>query len=291
MLETFLQIVIGAEDTEDYAQYMLDHEDELSPIIEKYRSKSKKPRYLDFNQGVDGRKINDENMEQLARLAIHPLRIAFDDIKLKDVYCKAVRTAHRHGIKEISNYILFNYKDEPKDLYERLKVNIELNEELGIQIFSFPMKYSPISETDRTYIGTNWCKKSIRAISAILQVTKGVVAAGSSFFYKAFGNNLEEYYELLAMPRELIMFRSHFEENGTTAKWQTLYRKLNDEQKKRLIDLVSLNVSELRKAVWPDELKDILEFYLIKYSVKKEYSNEKHIQVSLMDDSDVVIED
>ena len=291
MLETFLQIVIGAEDAEDYAQYMLDHEDELSPIIEKYRSKSKKARYLDFNQGVDGRKINDENMEQLARLAIHPLRIAFDDIKLKDVYRKAVRTAHRHGIKEISNYILFNYKDEPKDLYERLKVNIELNEELGIQIFSFPMKYSPISETDRTYIGTNWCKKSVRAISAILQVTKGVVAAGSSFFYKAFGNNLEEYYELLAMPRELIMFRSHFEENGTTAKWQTLYRKLNDEQKKRLMDLVSLNVSELRKAVWPDDLKDILDFYLIKYSGKKEYSNEKYVQVSLMDDSDVVIED
>ena len=207
MLETFLQIVIGAEDAEDYAQYMLDHEEELSPIIEKYRSKAKKARYLDFNQGVDGRKINDENMEQLARLAIHPLRIAFDDIKLKDVYCKAVRTAHRHGIKEISNYILFNYKDEPKDLYERLRVNIELNEELGIQIFSFPMKYSPISETDRTYIGVNWCKKSVRAISAILQVTKGVVAAGSSFFYKAFGNNLEEYHELLAMPRELIMFR------------------------------------------------------------------------------------
>ena len=291
MLETFLQIVIGAEDAEDYAQYMLDHEDDLSPIIEKYRSKSKKARYLDFNQGVDGRKINDENMEQLARLAIHPLRIAFDDIKLKDVYCEAVRTAHRHGIKEISNYILFNYKDEPKDLYERLKVNIELNEELGIQIFSFPMKYSPISETDRTYIGTNWCKKSVRAISAILQVTKGVVAAGSSFFYKAFGNNLEEYYELLAMPRELIMFRSHFEENGTTAKWQTLYRKLDDEQKKRLMDLVSLNVSDLRKAVWPEDLKDILEFYLIKYSGKKEYSNEKYVQVSLMDDSDVVIDD
>ena len=269
MLEIFLQIVIGAEDAEDYAQYMMDHEEELSPIIEKYRNKAKRARYLDFNQGVDGRKINDENMEQLSRLAIHPLRIAFDDIGLKDVYCKAVRTAHRHGIKEISNYILFNYKDEPKDLYKRLRVNIELNEELGIQIFSFPMKYSPIGETDRTYIGANWCKKSLRAVSAILQVTKGVVAAGSSFFYKAFGNNLEEYYELLAMPRELIMFRSYFEENGTTAKWQTLYRKLDDKQKERLMDLVSLNVSELRKVSWPDDLKDILEFYLIKYFGKK----------------------
>lgn len=170
-------------------------------------------------------------------------------------------------------------------------MNIELNEELGIKIFSFPMKYSPISETDRTYIGTNWYKKSVRAISAILQVTKGVVAAGSSFFYKAFGNNLEEYYELLAMPRELIMFRSYFEENGITANWQALYRKLDDEQKERLMNLVSLDVSELRKISWPDDLKDILEFYLIKYSGKKEYSNEKYVQVSLMNDSDVVIED
>ena len=291
MLETFLQVVIGAEDAEDYAQYMLEHEEELSPIIEKYRSKAKKARYLDFNQGIDGRKINDENMEQLARLAIHPLRIAFDDIKLKDVYCKAVRTAYRHGINQISNYILFNYKDKPEDLYERLRVNIELNEELGIQIFSFPMKYSPISETDRTYIGANWCKKSIRAISAILQVTKGVVAAGSSFFYKAFGNNLEEYHEILAMPRELIMFRSYFEENGTTAKWQALYRQLTDEQKDRLMKLVSLNVSELRNTPWPSDLADILEFYLLKYSGKTEQNREKYVQMSLMDDSDVILED
>ncbi|MBQ3113956.1 MAG: hypothetical protein IJC05_06325 [Phascolarctobacterium sp.] len=269
VLEEFLKIVIGSEEAVDYAQYILDHEEGLSPIVEKYRNKSRKARYLDFNQGVDARKINDENMGQLARLAIRPLRIAFDDIHLKEVYCNAVRTAHRHGIKEISNYILFNYKDKPEDLYERLRVNIELNKELGINIFSFPMKYSPISETDRSYIGSNWCKKSIRAISAILQVTKGVVAAGSDFFYKAFGKNLDEYFELLAMPRELIMFRSHFEENGTTAKWQRLYRKLTDDQKKHLMALVSLDVSEMKRTPWPDDLKDILEFYLIKYYGKE----------------------
>lgn len=284
ILETFLQIVINAEDAEDYAQYMLEHEEELKPIIEKYRSKAKKARYLDFNQGVDGRKINDENMSQLARLAIHPLRIAFDDIRLTDTYCNAVRIAHRHGIKEISNYILFNYKDKPEDLYERLRVNIKLNEELGIQIFSFPMKYSPISETDRTYIGKNWCKKYIRAISAILQVTKGVVAAGSNFFYKAFGNSLDEYFELLAMPRELIMFRSYFEKNGTTQKWLTLYRELSDEQKENLLRLVSLNVSELKRIPWPDDLKSILEFYLIKYSDEVKNSKKDYVQLSFLDD-------
>ena len=290
-LDTFLQIVIGAEEAEDYAGYMLEHEDELSPIVEKYRSKTPKARYLDFNQGVDGRKINDDNMTQLARLAIKPLRIAFDDIKLKDTYCAAVRTAHRHGIKEISNYILFNYKDKPEDLYERLKINIELNRELGIQIFSFPMKYSPINRTDRSYIGVNWTKKSIRAISAILQVTKGVVAAGSDFFYKAFGNTLEEYFELLAMPRELIMFRHHFEENGTTAEWKKLYQSMSDEQKKELMEFTSHTVAELKQTPCPEQFREILPYYLIKYNGKKEQMGDGAVQLSLMDDSDIVVED
>lgn len=290
-LDTFLQIVIGAEDAEDYAGYMLEHEDELSPIVEKYRSKTPKARYLDFNQGVDGRKINDDNMTQLARLAIKPLRIAFDDIKLKDTYCAAVRTAHRHGIKEISNYILFNYKDKPEDLYERLKINIELNRELGIQIFSFPMKYSPINRTDRSYIGVNWTKKSIRAISAILQVTKGVVAAGSDFFYKAFGNTLEEYFELLAMPRELIMFRHHFEENGTTAAWKKLYQAMGDEQKKELMEFTSHTVAELKQTPCPEQFREILPYYLIKYNGKKDQMGDGAVQLSLMDDSDIVFED
>lgn len=291
MLDKFLEIVIASEDVDNYAEYMLAHDAELSPIIEKYRNKSARARYLDFNQGVDGRRINDENMTQIARLAIRPLRIAFDDIKLKDIYCAAVRTAHRHGIKEISNYILFNYKDKPEDLYERLRINIDLNRELGIQIFSFPMKYSPIDRTDRDYIGKNWTKKSIRAISAILQVTKGVVAAGSSFFYKAFGESLEEFNELLAMPRELIMFRSYFEQNGITDEWRRLYRALSKDQKDDLMNFVSHTVSELKQLPCPERFQSILPYYLIKYNGKAETYSDGLIQLSFMNDSDVVIED
>lgn len=265
-VDKFLKIITSANESRNYAEYMLEHEREISPIIEEYRSKAQRARYLDFNQGVDARKITDENMAQLARLAIRPLRIAFDDIRLKETYIKAVRTAHRHGIKEISNYILFNYKDKPEDLYERLKINIELNRELGIQIFSFPMKYSPINRTDRSYIGVNWTKKSIRAISAILHVTKGVVAAGYDFFYKAFGNTPKEYFELLAMPRELIMFRHHFEENGTTAAWKRLYQAMSDEQKKELMEFTSHTVAELKQTPCPEQFREILPYYLIKYN-------------------------
>lgn len=267
--DIFSQVVMGAEKVDDYAAYMLEQAEILAPIIEKYRIKRSKMRYLDFNQGIDGRKINDENMKQLARLAIRPLRIAFDSIHLREIYINAVHTAHRHGIKEISNYILFNHKDKPEDLYERLRINIALNKELGIKIFSFPMKYTPIDRTDRAYVGPYWDKKSLLAISAILQVTKGVVAAGSSFFFKAFGNDIEEYLEILAMPREFIMFRSHFEKSGAASTWQYLYRHLTREQKQRLMKLASLPPSELKEVLWPDDLTDILSLYLLKYPAIK----------------------
>ncbi|MPM00750.1 hypothetical protein SDC9_46980 [bioreactor metagenome] len=269
-LDRFLNIVISSEDAEDFAEYILENDYLLSPIIEKYRNKTSAARYIDFNQGIDGRRINDATMAQLARLAIRPLRIAFDDIKMSDIYKRAVRIAYNHGIREISNYILFNYLDSPDDLYHRLRINIELNQELGIQIFSFPMKYSPISYIDRSYIGEKWCTKYLLAISAILQVTKGVVAAGSKFFFRAFGRNIDEFHEILAMPRDLIMFRSYYENNGSTAKWRLLYYELNNDQRKRLLEIVSLPASELRQMQWPVDLVDIIPFYLIKYSIDKQ---------------------
>ena len=234
----------------------------------------KEPSVVAYDKDADKVKaIGEEARQMIGRtpgniMAIRPLRIAFDSIHLKDTYAGAVRTAHRHGIKEISNYILFNHKDKPEDLYERLRVNIALNKELGIKIFSFPMKYSPIDRTDRSHVGPYWDKKSLLAISAILQVTKGVVAAGSSFFFKAFGNDIDEYLEILAMPREFIMFRSYFEQSGEAEIWRNLYRRLAREQKERLMKLVSLTVSELEKAVWPDDLAQILPLYLRKYPVK-----------------------
>lgn len=102
---------------------------------------------------------------------------------------------------------------------------------------------------------------------------------------------LDEYLELLAMPRELIMFRYHFEENGTTAQWQKLYRALSEEQKKELMIFVSHTVSELRILPCPEQFKKILPFYLIKYNGKTEQLSDDAVQLSFMDDSDVVIEE
>ncbi|MFW9879431.1 MAG: cobalamin-binding domain-containing protein, partial [Candidatus Thorarchaeota archaeon] len=42
-----------------------------------------KRRYVDFNQGVDARRMTKAKMKRLAELPIKPLRIAFDHINLK----------------------------------------------------------------------------------------------------------------------------------------------------------------------------------------------------------------
>ena len=88
-----------------------------------------KQRVVDFNQGLDASFITIKTMKMLSRINIKPMRIAFDRVKEKETYLRALRIAHDYGVSEFSNYMLYNYKDSPRDLYERLLVNINLNEE------------------------------------------------------------------------------------------------------------------------------------------------------------------
>ncbi|MEP7170283.1 MAG: hypothetical protein ABI855_13005, partial [Bacteroidota bacterium] len=207
----------------------------IAPYYEKYRPKAPKQRYVDFNQGTDARYVTDELMRLMSEIPIKPLRIAFDYIGLKNTYIKAVELAANYGINELSNYILYNFNDTPDDLYERLKINVELSERLGIHIYSFPMKYIPLfgeEAKDRDFVGKKWNKKFIRAIQSILNVTKGIVAPGRSFFEKAFGNSIDEFYDLLFMPETYIVYRFLFEKNlKYTPIWKAEYNSLTTAER------------------------------------------------------------
>lgn len=149
---------------------------DFAPYFEKKYAKQKgRLRYIDFNQGVDARLFNDERVSLLSRIPVRPLRIAFDDIKTEKAYTKALSMSVNAGMKDFSNYLLYNFKDTPQDLYHRLRVNVDLCETLDVSIYSFPMKYHPIRNEhshDRDYIGEHWNRKYIRAIQAILNATK-----------------------------------------------------------------------------------------------------------------------
>jgi len=172
-------------------------------------------RYVDFNQGVDARLLTEEKMELLSHLPLKPLRIAFDNIKLEKLYVEKVRLAHKYGIRRLSNFILFNYDDTPEDFYRRLQINIELNEGLGLSIFSFPMKYIPLDAKDRKYVGPNWSRTQLRGIQCILHATHGVVGPRRPFFKKAFGRDADEFKYIIEQPEEIIFHRENMRPYGT----------------------------------------------------------------------------
>lgn len=219
-------------------------------------------------QDIDSRLINEHNIKRLAEIPINPLRIAFDHWELRDIYEKAVRLAAEAGIKNLSNYLLYNYKDKPLDLYYRMKLNVELCEELGISIYSFPMKYHPISDPEyfrnRDFIGNNWNRKFIRAIQAVLNSTKGKIGKGKSFFEKAFGVDEKAFERLLYMPEAMIIYRMHFEENGQVFQWQEEFEKLPEHKLIQLKEWIEKNdFSNIGSLTSDETLLKVLRYYTI----------------------------
>jgi hypothetical protein len=176
----------------------------------------------------------------------------------------------------MSNYLLYNFEDTPEELHQRLEMNVRLCEELGVAIYSFPMKYHPIglsvcelekedSFKNRDYIGKHWSRKFIRAIQAVLNSTKGKIGRGKSFFETAFGRNLEEFNRILYMPEPLIIYREDCNKAGLTAEWERLYYAVKGEKKNQLDGWIRDNKFDNIGLLTADkELLAVLEFYTIK---------------------------
>jgi len=256
---------------------LINSYDYFAPLFEKYKNKVSSLRHVDFNQGVDSRLFTYEKVRLLSDIPVRPLRIAFDSIKELRNYEKAIRLSVDSGIKDFSNYLLYNFKDKPIDLYQRLKFNIELCEELNISIYSFPMKYHPINgkfSHNRDYIGKHWNRKYIRAVQAIVNSTKGKIGRGKSFFYKAFGNCEEEFYELLEMPETFILYRFFFEWLSneeikfpiSTMRWKECFYSLNDYEKNEALILIHSNkVDKVDLKNSKGKVQELLSFYSTNY--------------------------
>lgn len=239
---------------------------DFATFFEKIYARQKgRLRYVDFNQGVDARLFTEERVSLLSKIPVRPLRIAFDNVKTEAAYTKAINLSVKHGFKDFSNYLLYNFDDKPEDLYHRLRVNVDLCEKLNVSIYSFPMKYHPIRNEhshDRDYIGIYWNRKYIRAVQAILNATKGKIGRGMSFFEKAFGRNEEEYMELLIMPETFLLFRLFFEHLGYTQKWREAIHELSADEKNELYPIIFKNdfnhIEDLTSNV---KYQHILQFY------------------------------
>jgi hypothetical protein len=236
---------------------ILKSRNKLAPYFDKYRNKACGLRYVDFNQGVDPRLITEDKIKLLSEIPISPLRIAFDSVgqEYKRKYIKAIELAAKYGIRNLSNYILYNWdKDTPDDFYDRLRINIDLNDKLGVRIYSFPMKYIPVLATDRNRIGKYWNLKYIRAIQKILLVTGGSVMPNKLFFEKAFGKDRNEFHKIMLMPENYIIDRLKHETNGDTEEWWNTLKSLSKKEYDEAIEKIKAKDFDSME-------RDLLEHY------------------------------
>lgn len=201
-------------------------------------------RRVDFNQGVDARILVKSPMflREMSTICISPLRIAFDHIGVRKVYEASVRMAVDNRITSMSNYMLYNFMDTPEDLYERMRLNIALNEELGIRLWSFPMRYQPVTLKDRSHVGINWNRYYLRSFQIMLQATRGIISGNPPFFLRAYGQDKRAFKQLLSLPHAFIFHRDYYENGPGRAvrdEYEGARRRLSDSQEQELIHLLA----------------------------------------------------
>ncbi|MDE6426686.1 MAG: hypothetical protein K2K89_11215 [Ruminococcus sp.] len=267
---------------------VLEFHETAKKYYDKFFKFGNRVRYIDFNQGVDARLVTDEKMAKLSEINIRPLRIAFDHYEQKEIYIRAVGIAAKYRIKDLSNYLLYNFRDRPEELYYRMRINVELCEKLGVTIYSFPMKYHPIDDPEfynnRNYIGEYWNRKFIRAIQAVLNSTKGKIGKGIEFFEEAFGRDVEEFKKILWMPETFIIYRRKYDaklrerlaERYTSQsdddcdlanEWWEKFKSLSPKRREKAEKIIALNQfgdSDINTT--DKKVLEVLEYYKIRRS-------------------------
>jgi hypothetical protein len=269
----------------------------FTPGAKLHRGRVPVQRRVDFNQGVDARILCKDPMylRELSTICLKPLRIAFDHWGLRKPYEQAIRFAHEFGLNELSNYMLYNFHDSPADLYHRMVLNVDLNEELGIRIWSFPMRYQPTDLPDRSHIGEKWTRYQLRSMQIILQATHGVVSGQPQFFKRAFGENEAAFHDRLLWPHRFTFNRDYYEKWEGAAEFdefKTILASLSESERIELLGLVSSTsphrFKDLASKTTNKKVQEILEFYV---PLKKEEEAAIWAREKGMDSDSIVPED
>jgi hypothetical protein len=135
---------------------------------------------VDFNQGLDARLVTDEVAIALRDLKVPTIRFAYDFVTMKEQIMQAIMRLRTAGLdnrrmRHVSCYVLYNYKDTPEDLFERVR------DLLAWGVAAYPMRYQPLSgnyafEKD-SYISPKWTPEELEMVA----VARRVIGFGGAF--------------------------------------------------------------------------------------------------------------
>lgn len=149
-----------------------------------------------------------------------------------------------------------------------MSLNVELNVELGIRIWSFPMRYQPTDLPNRSHIGEKWTRYQLRSLQIILQATHGVVSGAPEFFKRAFGKDEAAFTDLLLWPHKFTFNRDWYEKLGGQAEFDEFkakFSRISESDRAELLRLVSSTdprgFKDLPQQTKSKQLRNLLTFY------------------------------
>jgi hypothetical protein len=129
---------------------------------------------VDFNQGLDARRITEEVAQEFKGLRIDPIRMAYDVLTERKALSRAIPALERAGFKLRNTivYVLYNFHDSPEDFLDRLCDLMEWG------VVAYPMRFEPLDSLKKNqHVGPKW---TIGRLEMIAQARR-VIGYGGAF--------------------------------------------------------------------------------------------------------------
>lgn len=125
---------------------------------------------VDFNQGLDARLITPEVAAELVGLRMPAIRMAYDFPTMRKSMLNALANLEAAGLSgrrfnHICVYVLYNYKDTPEELFERVR------DLLSWRVAAYPMRYQPLDALDKdAFVASGWTTEQLTMVAQARRV-------------------------------------------------------------------------------------------------------------------------
>ena len=129
---------------------------------------------VDFNQGLDARRINDEVAQTFIGLRIDPIRMSYDVPAEKKALGKAIPALKNTGFKlrDMVVYVLYNFQDSPQDFLNKLCDLAEWG------VVAYPMRFEPLDSLKKNqHVDIKWTSKQLEMVAQ----ARRVIGYGGAF--------------------------------------------------------------------------------------------------------------
>jgi len=121
----------------------------------------------DFNQGLDARLVSEDVATRISKMRMDVVRLAYDYHGIGPYVGKAIKLLREAGVspRKIVVYTLFNYSDNPEDLFERVR------DLLNWGAVCYPMRFEPLTSLEKNrYVSPRWDREALEKVAKARRV-------------------------------------------------------------------------------------------------------------------------